>query len=147
MEVLRAAFDLWTDYLGLNKVLGNIIGSGLREPGLANQQGHEKLDAEQQIALSSLNSYKARHKLKNICAFYKQNEESEHIHNSHALKHNEGKIMCPVLREYTCQLCNVSGDRAHTKHFCHLRQGKYKSMYTNVSRKTASKHAIAWYLQ
>uniref|UniRef100_A0A4W3IAL1 Nanos-type domain-containing protein n=1 Tax=Callorhinchus milii TaxID=7868 RepID=A0A4W3IAL1_CALMI len=58
--------------------------------------------------------------LKNICAFCKQNRESEHIYNSHALKDNEGKIICPVLRRYTCPLCNASGDRAHTKRFCHL---------------------------
>ncbi|XP_038640853.1 nanos homolog 1-like [Scyliorhinus canicula] len=71
-----------------------------------------------------------------ICTFCKQNGEPKHVYTSHVLK-DQDRIVCPVLRGYTCPLCSATGDSAHTKRFCHLLRGNYRSMYTRASREAA----------
>uniref|UniRef100_A0A4W3GCR1 Nanos-type domain-containing protein n=1 Tax=Callorhinchus milii TaxID=7868 RepID=A0A4W3GCR1_CALMI len=247
MEWRGPAFDLWKDYLGLNKVLGNIIESGrtvsgLRNFGLPNEQRYEerlslgipKHDLKESVSESQsqaaallshsstrqvrtshlaglkgatinpncetitgqdtvygqqsgitgwptvehegggmdrwqfiqgqfnsllpvstwrrpdgtgqskpgfasvLNStvtspapasYEASQKSKKLCMFCKNNGESLNIYASHILKDNEGKVVCPVLRSYTCPLCSASGDNAHTEQYCPLFQGSSYSLY------------------
>lgn len=52
------------------------------------------------------------------CVFCKNNGESASIFTSHFLKDNEGKVLCPILRKYTCPLCGACGDNAHTIKYC-----------------------------
>lgn len=57
-------------------------------------------------------------KLKTVCVFCKNNGERVAVYSSHILKDETGKVRCPVLRKYTCPLCGVTGDSAHTIRYC-----------------------------
>lgn len=61
---------------------------------------------------------KNRKKTKNFCVFCKNNKESYSVYNSHILKDPNGKVLCPVLRRYTCPMCGSKGDNAHTIKYC-----------------------------
>lgn len=52
--------------------------------------------------------------VKNVCVFCKNNNEQPQVYQSHVLKDSEGRITCPILRKYTCPICGVKGDEAHT---------------------------------
>nr|ANT70532.1 nanos [Amphipholis kochii] len=54
------------------------------------------------------------------CVFCKNNGESEMVYGAHILKDAEGRTSCPILRNYTCPICGVSGDGAHTIKYCPL---------------------------
>ncbi|XP_032381232.1 nanos homolog 2 isoform X2 [Etheostoma spectabile] len=53
-----------------------------------------------------------------FCGFCKQNGESPRVYRSHNLKSNYGKVTCPILWNYTCPICEATGDRAHTRRYC-----------------------------
>ncbi|GLV44255.1 nanos [Carabus blaptoides fortunei] len=59
-------------------------------------------------------------KCRYLCKFCKKNGESERVYISHNLKDDNGLILCPILRNYTCPHCHASGDRAHTVKYCSL---------------------------
>jgi len=70
---------------------------------------------------STANATRARKRTKKQvqeCVFCKNNGEEESYYKRHVLKDSEGRIVCPVLRAYTCPLCNANGDRAHTIKYC-----------------------------
>ncbi|XP_033624526.1 nanos homolog 2-like [Asterias rubens] len=52
------------------------------------------------------------------CVFCKNNGESEEVYTSHVLKNSLDVVACPRLRAYTCPLCGVNGDTAHTVKYC-----------------------------
>jgi len=52
------------------------------------------------------------------CVFCKNNGETAGIYSSHAVKDESGRVTCPILRKYTCPLCGVNGDAAHTLRYC-----------------------------
>ncbi|XP_071788899.1 nanos homolog 2-like [Asterias amurensis] len=52
------------------------------------------------------------------CVFCKNNGESEEVYTSHVLKNSLDKVACPRLRAYTCPMCGVNGDNAHTVKYC-----------------------------
>ena len=54
------------------------------------------------------------------CVFCKNNGEQESYYKRHILKDSEGRIVCPILRAYTCPICNAKGDKAHTIKYCPL---------------------------
>ncbi len=54
------------------------------------------------------------------CVFCKNNGEAVFIYTSHCLKDENGRVLCPILREYKCPNCNAFGDNAHTLKYCPL---------------------------
>ena len=52
------------------------------------------------------------------CRFCQNNGEGEEVFLSHATKEHNGTVVCPKLREYTCPVCDQTGDRAHTVRYC-----------------------------
>jgi protein nanos 1 len=54
------------------------------------------------------------------CVFCKNNDEEEEVYKQHILKDLKGRIVCPILRKYTCPICNTKGDKAHTIKYCPL---------------------------
>ncbi|XP_072883969.1 nanos homolog 1-like [Hemitrygon akajei] len=55
-----------------------------------------------------------------ICVFCRNNNESVTLYTTHVLKSPDGRVLCPILRRYTCPLCGANGDNAHTIKYCPL---------------------------
>ena len=49
-----------------------------------------------------------------LCRFCQSNGEDESWYRGHVTRSPAGKVLCPVLRVYTCPVCAVIGDNAHT---------------------------------
>ena len=87
-------------------------------------------------------------KAKKVCVFCKNNGERPDVFMSHVLKDGDGRVVCPVLRKYTCPLCGVSGDNAHTIRYCPKNDGNFSSIAllkttriaTGKRRKDVNKH-------
>lgn len=55
------------------------------------------------------------------CRFCKNNNEAPEIYGSHLLRHPKtNELTCPVLRQHVCEVCNATGDDAHTRNYCPL---------------------------
>lgn len=53
------------------------------------------------------------------CVFCVSNGEDEKVYRTHMLKDPDGRVTCPVLRLYSCPICNNNGgDSAHTIKYC-----------------------------
>lgn len=61
---------------------------------------------------------------KRLCVFCKNNGEVESVYASHILKDDDGRVLCPILRAYTCPICGDSGDTAHTIKYCPQNTGQ-----------------------
>ncbi|KAM8924759.1 nanos homolog 1 [Pelodytes ibericus] len=104
-------FNAWNDYLGLSA----LIMAGLRHStpkqkaktlqGSAGPPDKSKVVGETQS-----------------CGFCRNNREAAEIYTTHCLKGPDGRILCPVLRMYTCPLCGANGDRAHTLRYCPVKR-------------------------
>ncbi|XP_014641322.1 PREDICTED: nanos homolog 1 [Ceratotherium simum simum] len=55
-----------------------------------------------------------------VCVFCRNNKEAVALYTTHILKGPDGRVLCPVLRRYTCPLCGANGDNAHTIKYCPL---------------------------
>lgn len=55
-----------------------------------------------------------------VCVFCRNNGAPEEVYGTHILKTAEGRVLCPILRAYTCPLCSANGDNAHTIKYCPL---------------------------
>uniref|UniRef100_A0A3Q3J6E0 Nanos-type domain-containing protein n=1 Tax=Monopterus albus TaxID=43700 RepID=A0A3Q3J6E0_MONAL len=91
------SFDMWRDYMNLSKLLE---GLRRRPDSLSDTSSH-----------GTSSEY---------CRLCKQNGESQRVYLSHRLKSDDGKVICPILRKYTCPICKATGDYAHTLRYCRL---------------------------
>lgn len=55
-----------------------------------------------------------------VCVFCRNNGAPEEVYGTHILKTTDGRVLCPILRAYTCPLCSANGDNAHTIKYCPL---------------------------
>ncbi|XP_013873481.1 nanos homolog 1 [Austrofundulus limnaeus] len=55
-----------------------------------------------------------------VCVFCRNNGAPEEVYGTHILKAADGRVLCPILRAYTCPLCSANGDNAHTIKYCPL---------------------------
>ncbi|RNA14330.1 Nanos-like 1 [Brachionus plicatilis] len=79
-------------------------------------------------AESCFSKFKCKDKvnIKDRCLFCENNGEPEEIYMSHPLKDSLGKVVCPILRNFTCPKCGESGDYAHTNKYCPETQRRQK---------------------
>ncbi|KAK7491916.1 hypothetical protein BaRGS_00016762 [Batillaria attramentaria] len=71
------------------------------------------------------------------CAFCKKNGETKEYYTTHKLKDPKGKVICPVLRAYTCPLCGQTGEWAHTESHCPLAGGGQSVVSSLRTRRTS----------
>ena len=53
-----------------------------------------------------------------LCRFCQNNGEDESWYRGHVTRSLAGKVLCPVLRVYSCHVCAATGDNAHTLKYC-----------------------------
>ncbi|KAI5608415.1 nanos-like 1 [Silurus asotus] len=129
-------FHVWNDYLGLRAMVARMARAGdvavhvRSSPESAWPDFGERTDQRSGVSRggarrsswSSQDSAGTRsEREKVVCGFCKQNGESVEIYTSHRLKARNGRVLCPVLRNYVCPICGATGDAAHTRHYCPLR--------------------------
>ena len=108
-------FQVFKDYFGLANVLKEIQ----REKTSGNLYDGSFTNRPCQLSLPNKPTIPVDQKLD--CSVFCNGE--------HRLKNPySGKITCPVLRPYTCSICNATGDKAHTRKYC-PRQYWYSKNY------------------
>uniref|UniRef100_A0AAV2JKB6 Nanos-type domain-containing protein n=1 Tax=Knipowitschia caucasica TaxID=637954 RepID=A0AAV2JKB6_KNICA len=60
-----------------------------------------------------------------VCVFCRNNGAPEEVYGTHILKTVDGRVLCPILRAYTCPLCSANGDNAHTIKYCPLSRDQH----------------------
>ncbi|XP_069031466.1 nanos homolog 2 [Embiotoca jacksoni] len=122
-------FDMWQDYMDLNALLRALCG-GLREPDDEDPQwprrervaprssSQTSSPGRETGSASSLSGSSSSGQTSDYCRLCKQNKESPRVYQSHKLKSDDGKVICPILRSYTCPVCRATGDDAHTRRYC-----------------------------
>ncbi|XP_028938392.1 nanos homolog 2 [Ornithorhynchus anatinus] len=112
-----AHFHMWRDYLGLSQVV--LALAEARRAGAGRDPGREEAEGGREEAAGPLRPPAPRP----FCNFCKHNGESRAVYRSHGLKAPDGRVLCPILRDYLCPLCGASGDGAHTLRYCPLNPG------------------------
>lgn len=71
------------------------------------------------------------------CKFCKNNGESPDSYRSHVLRNpGTGQLICPVLRDHTCEVCGATGDDAHTKSYCPQAKKEQKKSLPTMLKET-----------
>ncbi|XP_034736523.1 nanos homolog 2 isoform X3 [Etheostoma cragini] len=134
-------FDMWQDYMKLGCLLKRLAESH-RDPG-EGDPGEGDIEVPKRQTAAPWSQIRASPNLETssvsslsdssctgtdtsctgtpssgFCGFCKQNGESPRVYRSHNLKSNYGKVTCPILWNYTCPICEATGDRAHTRRYC-----------------------------
>ncbi|XP_061877928.1 nanos homolog 2 [Entelurus aequoreus] len=110
-------FDMWRDYMDLAGLLLR-MRSG-RQTDAEDQKKPPPAAAPTRRSTCSLTGGRTGGP-PDLCHFCKQNGEAADVYRSHKLKADDGKVLCPVLRRYTCPMCDATGDHAHTRRYCPL---------------------------
>ncbi|GAB1293385.1 Nanos homolog 3 [Apodemus speciosus] len=121
------------DYLGLARLVGALHEE--EEPDV-------RLDPKPEPKPSSESqppSKKSSAAPERLCSFCKHNGESRAIYQSHVLKDEAGRVLCPILRDYVCPQCGATQEHAHTRRFCPLTGQGYTSVYCYTTRNSAGK--------
>lgn len=131
-------FDMWHDYMNLGRVMEKLCDLREGDPGgdterprraaagaAAGARSHIQTPRRQHRkssvgtdSVSSLSDSSSSGTSSDCCRFCKQNGESARVYRSHKLKSDDGKVICPVLWNYTCPICRATGDQAHTRRYC-----------------------------
>ncbi|XP_034562404.1 nanos homolog 1-like [Notolabrus celidotus] len=127
-------FDMWHDYMNLATLLQKLCVG--QERGHIDNKGPKKdaespwsyiqtsrlEDSRSPTGTGSASSLSGKScsgtSSSDFCRFCKQNGESVRVYRSHKLKADDGKVSCPILRSYTCPICEATGDQAHTRRYC-----------------------------
>ncbi|XP_077185922.1 nanos homolog 3 [Paroedura picta] len=118
-------FEVWRDYLQLARVVAELAKA---EPEPEPPPDPAGSPPERPVPPAEP-----------LCSFCKHNGESRTVYASHRLKDAEGRVQCPVLRQYTCPQCGARGDGAHTRRFCPLTRHGYTSVYAGGHRNSAGR--------
>ncbi|XP_072235021.1 nanos homolog 2 [Leuresthes tenuis] len=129
-----SSFDMWHDYMNLGRLLERLCDrrevdredpaepkkeqtSQWSHMQTSTEEGNGKHSWESSSA-SSLSDTSCSGTKTSCCRFCKQNGESARVYRSHTLRSDDGKVICPILRSYTCPICDATGDYAHTRKYC-----------------------------
>ncbi|XP_036701361.1 nanos homolog 3 isoform X1 [Balaenoptera musculus] len=126
-------FNPWTDYLGLARLVGALRGEEEPETRL-DPQTEPVPGLEGQTPSPESSPAPER-----LCTFCKHNGESRAIYQSHVLKDEAGRVLCPILRDYVCPQCGATREHAHTRRFCPLTGQGYTSVYSYTTRNSAGR--------
>ncbi|KAM7390442.1 hypothetical protein PAMA_008549 [Pampus argenteus] len=124
---------MWHDYMNLGRLLKKLCAG--REMDLRDTEGPKKQEKEPRrrrqtsrpedcknstelSPVSSLSDTSCSGTSSDYCRFCKQNGESARVYRSHKLRSEDGKVICPILWNYTCPICAATGDHAHTRRYC-----------------------------
>ncbi|XP_072254999.1 nanos homolog 3 [Pyxicephalus adspersus] len=126
-------FNMWRDYLGLNKVLRSIVQER-RQVGIQRQEEIPQPAPNTPSAspITPPGEQQDNCTERFLCSFCKHNGEPWHVYRGHNLRDRQDKVICPILRSYICPQCGATGDNAHTKRFCPRTNKNYTSVYRNA---------------
>lgn len=129
------SFNMWHDYMNLSQVFEKLCSN--REVDNRDTERPKKGQAppwskvhtstrgkkssknsSQSSPTSSASDTSSSASSSDYCRFCKQNGETPRVYRSHKLKSDDGKVFCPILRNYTCPICEATGDTAHTRRYC-----------------------------
>uniref|UniRef100_A0AAX7UQT7 Nanos-type domain-containing protein n=1 Tax=Astatotilapia calliptera TaxID=8154 RepID=A0AAX7UQT7_ASTCA len=135
------SFNMWHDYLNLSQVFEKLCSN--REVDNRDTERPKKGQAppwskvhtstrgkkssknsSQSSPTSSASDTSSSASSSDYCRLCKQNGETPRVYLSHKLKSDDGIVFCPVLRNYTCPICEATGDSAHTRKYCPQMKGK-----------------------
>ncbi|KAK6487758.1 nanos-like protein 2-like [Huso huso] len=134
-------FNMWKDYLNLESVVQDLqqnrggtlaVGSDVA-PGSPTSTSTAQSGCSERENRTESPSL-ADSPSESCCYFCKQNGETVQVYSSHCLRTDDGKVCCPVLRNYVCPLCKATGDRAHTRRYCPRHQGQSRAKGTHCNR-------------
>ncbi|CAK6965721.1 nanos homolog 1-like [Scomber scombrus] len=77
-----------------------------------------------------------------VCVFCRNNGAPEEVYGTHILKTADGRVLCPILRAYTCPLCSANGDNAHTIKYCPLSKDQPSQRFAKGGRVIAKRLKI-----
>ncbi|KAK2859502.1 hypothetical protein Q5P01_004122 [Channa striata] len=120
------SFDMWHDYMNLGKLIQRLCSRREGDHGEPEGTKKEATDPWGHIQSSDTGASSASSPSvsscggtsTDYCRFCKQNGESPGVYRSHRLKTDDGRVVCPILRSYTCPICEATGDYAHTRRYC-----------------------------